>query len=220
MSDEFYRPIADYEIEKIKQIAKNYSPKPISDEDIIIFETSIGTFKGIFYNDKAPNHCLNFKKLANSGFYDGTKFHRVIPNFMIQGGCPNTKSGEGVPGSGGPGYTIADECKGDNARMHFADSVAMAKTSAPNTAGSQFYLNHRPTTWLNKRHTVFGRVLEGRDVACKLRKDDVIEGIEIIRLRDGSSYTPKTSLDADESPTEQKGLGGAESLDAEAKEGS
>ena len=71
----------------------------------------------------------------------------------------------------------------------------MAKTSAPNTGGSQFYLNHRPTTWLNNRHTVFGRVLEGRDVACKLRKDDLIEDITIVRLRDGSTYVPQKIAD-------------------------
>ena len=183
-------------------------------------KTAKGSILIELFEDDAPNTVANFVSLIRTNYYEGITFHRFEPNFMIQGGCPNTKSGEGAPGSGGPGYTIADECKGDNARMHFADSVAMAKTSAPNTAGSQFYLNHRPTTWLNNRHTVFGRVLEGRDVACKLRKDDVIEGIEIIRLRDGSSYTPKTSVDADESPTDQKGLGGADSIDAEAKEGS
>ena len=154
----------------------------------------IQTQKGMIlielFEDDAPNTVANFISLVQSDYYDGIAFHRFEPNFMIQGGCPNTKTGEGEYGTGGPGYTIADECKSDNARLHFADSVAMAKTSAPDTGGSQFYLNHRPTTWLNNRHTVFGRVLEGRDIACKLRKDDLIEDITIVRLRDGSSYVP------------------------------
>ena len=86
MNNQLYRPISDHEIDVIKQKAKDFVPNLIMEDDIIVFETSIGTFKGILFNDKAPNHCLNFKKLANSGFYDGTKFHRVIPNFMVQGG--------------------------------------------------------------------------------------------------------------------------------------
>ena len=159
-------------------------------------QTAKGSILIELFEDDAPNTVANFISLIQSDYYDGIAFHRFEPNFMIQGGCPNTKSGEGTYGTGGPGYTIADECKGDNARLHFADSVAMAKTSAPDTGGSQFYLNHRPTTWLNNRHTVFGRVLEGRDVACKLRKDDLIEDITIVRLREGSTYVPQTIADA------------------------
>ena len=78
-------------------------------------------------------------------------------------------------------WTVPDEA--DNGLTHSPGMLAMAKTSNPNTGGSQFYLNHRPTTWLNNRHTVFGRVLEGRDVACKLRKDDRIDDIVVVRLR-------------------------------------
>ena len=169
------------------------------------------------FEDDAPNTVANFISLIQNDYYDGIAFHRFEPNFMIQGGCPNTKTGEGAPGTGGPGYTIADECKGDNARLHFADSVAMAKTSAPDTGGSQFYFNHRPTTWLNNRHTVFGRVLEGREVACQLRKDDLIQDITVVRLRDGSTYVPQTISEANASPVED----GGELMEAdEAKEGS
>ena len=93
----------------------------------------------------------------------------------------------------------------------------MAKTSAPDTGGSQFYLNHRPTTWLNNRHTVFGRVLEGREVACKLRKDDLIQDITIVRLREGSTYVPQTVADAKApAPTDE----GKSKSESEAKEGS
>ena len=181
-------------------------------------QTAKGSILIELFEDDAPNTVANFISLAQTDYYDGIAFHRFEPNFMIQGGCPNTKSGEGTYGTGGPGYTIADECKGDNARLHFADSVAMAKTSAPDTGGSQFYLNHRPTTWLNNRHTVFGRVLEGRDVACKLRKDDVIEDIAIVRLRDGSTYVPETieNASAPAATTDE----GKSRTEGEAKEGS
>ena len=158
MSDEFYRPIADYEIEKIKQIAKNYSPKPVSDEDIIIFETSIGTFKGIFYNDKAPNHCLNFKKLANSGFYDGTKFHRVIPNFMIQGGDILSRDGKKTnDGTGNPGWTVNAEF---NDIKHTRGILSMARSSNPNSAGSQFFICIAPQPHLDGKYTAFGKITE------------------------------------------------------------
>lgn len=168
-------------------------------------QTPKGSILIELFEDDAPNTVANFISLVQSDYYDGIAFHRFEPNFMIQGGCPNTKSGEGTYGTGGPGYTIADECNVDNARLHFADSVAMAKTSAPNTGGSQFYLNHRPTTWLNNRHTVFGRVLEGRDVACKLRKDDRIDDIVVVRLRNGSTYVPDTIAESTDAPGEDSG---------------
>ena len=158
MSDEFYRPIADYEIEKIKETAKNYIPKPVSDEDIIIFETSIGTFKGIFYNDKAPNHCLNFKKLANSGFYDGTKFHRVIPNFMIQGGDILSRDGKKTnDGTGNPGWTVNAEF---NDIKHTRGILSMARSSNPNSAGSQFFICIAPQPHLDGKYTAFGKITE------------------------------------------------------------
>ena len=158
MSDEFYRPIADYEIEKIKQTAKNYIPKPVSDQDIIIFETSIGTFKGIFYNDKAPNHCLNFKKLANSGFYDGTKFHRVIPDFMIQSGDILSRDGKKTnDGTGNPGWTIDAEF---NDIKHTRGILSMARSSSPNSAGSQFFICISPQPHLDGKYTAFGKITE------------------------------------------------------------
>ena len=101
------RPLSEPEIDKIREKAYNFNPEPISDSDVIVFKTSFGDFEARFFSDKAPNHCLNFKKLANSGFYDGTKFHRVIPDFMIQGGDILSRDGnKSNDGQGGPGWTV------------------------------------------------------------------------------------------------------------------
>jgi cyclophilin family peptidyl-prolyl cis-trans isomerase/thioredoxin-like negative regulator of GroEL len=137
------------------------------------------------FENEAPNTVANFISLIGQGFYDGTRFHRVEMNFMAQGGDPNTREGaEGEPGHGGPGWRIADEHTREDHRMHFADSIAMAKMPAPDTAGSQFYLNHTPTPHLNGRHTVFGRVLEGQDVVRSIRRDDVLAIARVLRKRD------------------------------------
>jgi len=158
MSDDMFRPIPDYEIEKIKEIAKNFKPKPVTNNDIIIFETTIGTFKGIFYNEEAPNHCLNFKKLANSGFYDGTKFHRVIPNFMIQGGDILSRDGKkSNDGTGNPGWTIDEEF---NDIKHTRGVLSMARSSNPNSAGSQFFICVSNQTHLDGKYTAFGKITE------------------------------------------------------------
>jgi cyclophilin family peptidyl-prolyl cis-trans isomerase len=144
------------------------------------------------FENQAPNTVANFVTLAESGFYAGTRFHRFIPNFMVQGGDPNSRPDEdGTPGTGGPGYTIPDEHGGENDRLHFNDSLAMAKQAAPNTGGSQFYFTHRPTHWLNGKHTVFGRVLEGQDVVRSLRQDDAIQTMLVLRKRD-HLYEPET----------------------------
>lgn len=136
------------------------------------------------FEDNAPNTIANFITLAEAGFYDGTTFHRVIANFMAQGGDPNTKpDGTGTPGMGGPGYAIADEWQRDDARKHFAGTLAMAN-SGPNTAGSQFYITHLPTAHLNQGYTVFGRVLEGLDVVRAIQPDDRMEAVRVLRKRD------------------------------------
>jgi cyclophilin family peptidyl-prolyl cis-trans isomerase len=157
--------------------------------------TSKGRVVIELFENEAPNTVANFISLAESGFYDGTKFHRFVPDFMVQGGDPNSKDDApedaGAPGSGNPGYFIPDEHDRDDHRNHFRDSLAMAKQPAPNTAGCQFYLNHRPTPWLNGRHTVFGRVVDGLDVRLELREDDEITAIVILRKRD-HEYAPET----------------------------
>ena len=124
----------------------------------VAIETARGTIVVELFEDSAPNTVANFVTLARSGFYAGTSFHRFIPDFMVQGGDINSKEGvEGTPGTGNPGYRIPDEHgEGFDARAHFRDSLAMANTGAPDSGGSQVYFTHKPTPWLNDRHTVFG----------------------------------------------------------------
>ncbi|MHC4709677.1 MAG: peptidylprolyl isomerase [Planctomycetota bacterium] len=147
------------------------------------------------FENEAPNTVANFISLAESDFYDGSTFHRVLPNFMSQGGDPNTKpEGTGPAGSGGPGYCIPDEHTLGGARNHFTGSLAMAKTEAPNSGGCQFYITHTAPAHLNGRHTVFGRTVEGLDVARSLEVDDVIEAINVLSKRD-HAYEPETLPD-------------------------
>ncbi|MCZ6543147.1 MAG: peptidylprolyl isomerase [Planctomycetota bacterium] len=144
------------------------------------------------FENEAPNTVANFVSLAEAGFYDGSKFHRVIPNFMAQGGDPNSKpGGTGVPGKGSPGYRIPDEHDRAGARNHFTGSLAMAKTAPPHTAGCQFYLTHTPPARLNGNYTVFGRVIEGLEVVRSIELDDVLESVSVLRKRD-HEYSPQT----------------------------
>ena len=157
MNNQLYQPISEHKIDAIKEEAKNFIPKPITENDIIVFETTIGTFKGTLFNDKAPNHCLNFKKLANSGFYDGTKFHRVIPNFMIQGGDILSRDGiKKNDGTGNPGWTIDAEF---NDTKHVRGILSMARSpQGPNTAGSQFFICVTDQPHLDNKYTAFGQI--------------------------------------------------------------
>ena len=159
LNDELARPITEHEIEKIKQKAADYIPEPVLDNDVIIFETTIGMFKGKLFNNKAPNHCYNFKKLANSGFYDGTKFHRVIPNFMIQGGDILSRDGQkGNDGTGNPGWTIDAEF---NDTKHVRGILSMARSpKGPNSAGSQFFICVSTQAHLDGQYTAFGEITE------------------------------------------------------------
>jgi len=137
---------------------------------IATFDTSRGPIKIELYPDKAPLTVANFVNLAKRGFYDGLKFHRVIPDFMIQGGCP-----EGS-GRGGPGYRFEDETK--NGLSHERGVLSMAN-AGPNTNGSQFFITHVPCPWLDGKHTVFGKVLEGLDVVDSVKQDDEINRITL-----------------------------------------
>ena len=144
------------------------------------------------YENEAPNTVANYISLVESGFYTGTKFHRVMPNFMAQGGDPNSRPGaSGVPGQGSPGYRIPDEHDREDRRNHFSGSLAMAKTGAPNTGGCQFYFTHTATPWLNGKHTVFGHVIEGLEVARAINQDDVLVLAAVLRKRD-HEYDPET----------------------------
>jgi cyclophilin family peptidyl-prolyl cis-trans isomerase len=118
------------------------------------------------FENEAPQSVANFISLVKDGFYDGVTFHRVLPLFMAQGGDP-----EGT-GGGGPGYNIPDEQGLPKARRHFRGSLSMANTGAPNSGGSQFFLTFVATSYLDGRHAVFGRVVEGMDVAASLRRRD------------------------------------------------
>ena len=144
--------------------------------EIAVIETDKGTIKVELYSGDAPNHVASFVELAQSGFYDGTTFHRVEPGFVVQGGDPYTKTGEGPPGTGGPGYTVDAEF---NSRQHLEGSLAMARAMDPNSAGSQFYICLAPQPSLDGQYTVFGQVTEGMDVVREIAVDDVMDSVVI-----------------------------------------
>lgn len=144
-------------------------------------QTPKGTMKVSFFAEDAPNTVANFIKLAKSGYYDGLAFHRVIPDFVIQGGCPFSKDpGDPRVGTGGPGYKINCELNGGN-QFHDKGVLSMAHAGR-NTGGSQFFICHSRsnTKHLDRQHTCFGKVYEGLDVIDQIRAGDKIEKILII----------------------------------------
>jgi len=163
-------------------------------------KTTKGDIVVELYENEAPNTVANFISLVQKGFYKDSDFHRVLRGFMAQGGSPKGEE------DGGPGYTIADECKADNHRMHFRGVLSMAKTDKPDTGGSQFFLTFVPTPHLDGLHTVFGRVVEGMDVLSELTRRnpqqknqpeaDRILDAKVERKRN-HPYQPKTISDKD-----------------------
>ena len=150
-----------------------------------VMKAKINTIKGAmvvdFYDQDAPNTVANFIKLAKDGFYDGVTFHRVIPNFVVQGGCPNSKAGaSGMPGTGGPGYHI--DCELDGGSQYHERGVLSMAHAGRNTGGSQFFICHSRdnTSHLDGNHTCFGKVVEGLDVIDDIRQGDEITSIEVI----------------------------------------
>jgi peptidyl-prolyl cis-trans isomerase B (cyclophilin B) len=139
-----------------------------------IMKTAKGDMTVEFFSEDAPKTVQNFVDLANKGFYNGLKFHRVIPNFVIQGGCPNGN------GAGGPGYTIPCELDGNN-QYHDRGVLSMAHAGR-NTGGSQFFIchNRQNTQHLDRNHTCFGKVVEGLEVIDAIGQNDTINSIEII----------------------------------------
>ena len=135
------------------------------------FETSRGRIVCDLFPKDAPNTVNNFVFLAREGFYDGTKFHRVIKDFMVQGGDPT------ATGTGGPGYKFADEVR-NNPRRHQVGSLSMAN-AGPNTNGSQFFITHVVTDWLDGKHTVFGQVRQGQEVVNAVKQGDVLQRVTI-----------------------------------------
>ena len=149
-------------------------------------ETNHGNISFDLLPELAPETVRNFEKLARDGFYDGTLFHRVIPGFMIQGGDPNTKTdNKGSWGMGGPGYNINAEF---SSRSHLRGIVSMARSSDPNSAGSQFFIVTSDSAFLDREYTVFGQVTEGMDVAdtiVKVQKDGndcPLEKVQMVKV--------------------------------------
>ena len=135
-----------------------------------IIETEKGDIVLELFENDAPNTVANFVKLINKGYYNGLKFHRVIPNFMVQGGCPVGN------GTGGPGYAIKCEI---NPKKHLAGTLSMAH-AGKDTGGSQFFITHSPQPHLDGVHTVFGQVTEGMDVVNAIRQGDVMKQVKVV----------------------------------------
>lgn len=134
-------------------------------------ETDRGTIHAQLDEQKAPRTVENFQKLADEGFYDGLTFHRVIEEFMIQGGCPKGT------GTGGPGYTFEDEFHPE-LKHDRAGTLSMAN-SGPNTNGSQFFITHQPTPWLDGKHSVFGHVTQGQEVVDAIKQGDRMNRVKV-----------------------------------------
>ena len=168
--------------------AEMYTPqyKPNGNE-IAVIETNKGTIEVELAGDDAPIHVGNFVELAQKGFYDGLKFHRYVPDFVIQGGCPHTRdrsaedviNGNGPFGTGGPGYCIKEEFSTNPNNHHVDGALAMARSQDPNSAGSQFYFCLGPQDFLDPNYTVFGNTISGLDVIGSLRAGDDIISVVI-----------------------------------------
>ena len=184
---------------KVEQAIRAKEDAATGDEQlpIVKLSTSKGDSEILMLENEAPNAVATFISLVDKKYYDGLKFHRVIPSFMAQGGCPNSRDNPSLAGQGGPGYNIACECYQENARRHFAGSLSMAHAGR-DTGGSQFFLTHLPTDHLNPEpgktqgsHTVFGRVIQGLDVGQALEKNDELKTAVVVRKRN-HEYVPQT----------------------------
>lgn len=138
---------------------------------VATIKTNRGTIKLQLHDDKTPKTVANFEKLVKQGFYNGLKFHRVIPDFMIQTGCP-----QGT-GTGGPGYQFGDEFHKE--LKHSGPGILSMANAGPNTNGSQFFITHVATPWLDGKHSVFGKVLEGQDVVNAIKQGDKMEEVTV-----------------------------------------
>lgn len=160
------------------------SPASSPVNEVAVFKTAYGEMTIAFWPDVAPNTVENFKKLARAGFYDGTAFHRIIKGFMIQGGCPHTRAGEsGQPGTGGPGWKVKAEF---NARPHVRGVISMARSSHPDSAGSQFFLCHGAAKFLDGQYTAFGQLTAG---------DDVLERLANVPTKSGGGGEKSTPIE-------------------------
>ncbi|MES2695573.1 MAG: peptidylprolyl isomerase [Verrucomicrobiota bacterium] len=149
-----------------------------------VIKTAYGDMTLAFWPDVAPKTVENFKKLAREGFYDGTAFHRIIKGFMVQGGCPNTKTGAGgMPGTGDPGYKVKAEF---NAKKHVRGVISMARSQHPDSAGCQFFICHGDASFLDRQYTAFGQLVAG---------DDVLEKIANIPTKSGGGGEKSTPVE-------------------------
>ncbi len=141
-----------------------------------IFETSKGTIRLELFEEKTPKTVGNFETLCGKEYYDGLTFHRVIPDFMVQGGCPDGT------GMGGPGYKFEDEV--DSELRHDGPGGLSMANAGPNTNGSQFFITHVPCPHLDDRHSVFGKVLEGQDVVDSIEQGDTMSTVRVVVVED------------------------------------
>ncbi|MDA0657430.1 MAG: peptidylprolyl isomerase [Planctomycetota bacterium] len=138
---------------------------------VATIDTNRGTIRLRLYSEETPKTCENFEKLVVSGFYNGLKFHRVIADFMVQAGCPRGD------GTGGPGYQFEDEFHKD--LKHTGPGILSMANAGPNTNGSQFFITHVATPWLDGKHSVFGVVLEGQDVVDSIQQGDKMVSVTV-----------------------------------------
>lgn len=138
---------------------------------VATFETERGTIRVELFDDKTPKTVENFETLCEKNYYDGLKFHRVIPDFMVQGGCPLGT------GTGGPGYKFEDEFHPE--LKHDGPGVLSMANAGPNTNGSQFFITHVATPWLDGKHSVFGKVIEGQDVVDSIKQGDKMASVRV-----------------------------------------
>lgn len=178
---------------------------PKAPNPVVRITTSVGDMLVELFEDECPNTVANFIELASKGFYIDMSFHRVIPGFMAQGGCPYSKyenSQGGQPGTGGPGYRFADEF---NPKLkHTGRGILSMANSGANTNGSQFFITFAATPWLDGHHTVFGKVIKGLEILDKIEKvgtqqgtptKSIIFNVEVISKRDHEYHVKKLGKD-------------------------
>lgn len=188
MQQQAKRPLSNQEIQERIAKVKSLPAEPVAADEVGIIETSLGRIVIEFFPDVAPNHCANFKKLANAGFWDDITFHRVIPGFMIQTGDVLTADDDpGNDGTGSPGYTVNAEFSDIT---HARGIVSMArKSTGPNTAGCQFFICVADAPFLDGEYSVFGRVIEGMEVADKIaamprdKRDRPLQDVIVYSIR-------------------------------------
>ncbi|HEY3318770.1 MAG TPA: peptidylprolyl isomerase [Coriobacteriia bacterium] len=157
-------------------MAQHTSDVVVKGDEVAVLETDKGTIEFTFFPHDAPNTVATFIERAREGFYDGTKFHRVEPGFVIQGGDPLSRTDDPRVGTGGPGYTLKAEF---NSRPHLDGTVAMARAADPDSAGSQFYICLGPQSFLDGNYTVFGQVIQGLEVVHAIGRGDAIRKVTV-----------------------------------------